>query len=82
MPMQMFTPFVRRTGPGLDLAPSLDGLERILVRLFLRRYVTRCARCDRFAQMQGAARLFARAEAHRDQFAFANVPDGRSVEND
>jgi hypothetical protein len=34
-----------------------DALERFLVLLFLRRYVTYCARRRRFAQMEGAARL-------------------------
>jgi hypothetical protein len=34
-----------------------DELERFLVLLFLRRYVTYCARRRRYAQMEGAARL-------------------------
>ena len=37
--------------------PELDEFERFLVLLFLRRYVTYCARRARFAQMSGAARL-------------------------
>jgi len=36
-----------------------DKLARFLVLLFLRRYVTYCARRRRFASMNGAARLFA-----------------------
>jgi len=38
--------------------PGLDRDERYLVLLFLRRYVTYCARRQRYAQMQGAALLF------------------------
>ena len=37
--------------------PIEDQLERFLVLLFLRRYVTWCARTRRFAAMNGAARL-------------------------
>jgi hypothetical protein len=47
-----------------DFARSLDTLERFLLRVFLRRYVTRCARRRRFAQMQGAARLFRNFPTH------------------
>jgi hypothetical protein len=41
-----------------QLTPSLDADERFLIALFLRRYVTHCARGRRFAQMEGAARLY------------------------
>ncbi len=44
--------------PALGLQPSLDAAEVLLVRLFLRRYVTYCARRRRYAQMNGAANLF------------------------
>jgi len=40
--------------PALGLQPSLDAAEVLLVRLFLRRYVTYCARRRRYAQMNGA----------------------------
>jgi hypothetical protein len=43
----------------LELKPSLDSAEAFLVRLFLRRYVTYCARRGRFAAMNGGARLIA-----------------------
>lgn len=43
--------------PHLEEPPAIDTLERFLVALFLRRYVTYCARRARFAPMQGAARL-------------------------
>jgi len=43
--------------PHLEGPPTIDAVERYLVALFLRRYVTYCARRGRFAQMQGAARL-------------------------
>ena len=45
--------------PHLAAAPRIDATERFLLRLFLRRYVTWCARQRRFAAMEGAARLFA-----------------------
>jgi len=38
---------------------SLRGSERLLLLLFLRRYVTYCARRRQFAAMSGAARLHA-----------------------
>jgi hypothetical protein len=56
MPVTMFTPFGDRTEPPPEFGPSLDGLERFLARLFLRRYITWCARRRRIAAMQGAAR--------------------------
>ncbi len=37
---------------------AIDAIEAFLVRLFLRRYVTYCARRRRFAAMNGAARLW------------------------
>lgn len=42
-----------------ELQPAIDALEASLVRTFLRRYVTYCARRRRFAAMNGAARLLA-----------------------
>ena len=44
--------------PHLATPPAIDAVEAFLVRLFLRRYVTYCARRRRFASMNGAARLF------------------------
>ena len=45
--------------PPVEQPPPIeDQLERFLVLLFLRRYVTWCARRRRFAAMNGAARLF------------------------
>jgi hypothetical protein len=43
--------------PIVQPPPIEDQLERFLVLVFLRRYVTYCARRRRFAQMEGAARL-------------------------
>ena len=56
-----FTPFakLRRDEPSAELRPPLDALEAYLVRVFLRRYVTCCARRRKFAAMNGAARLYA-----------------------
>jgi len=48
----------RISEPPLERHPSLDATELSLVRLFLRRYVTYCARRGRYAQMNGAANLF------------------------
>ena len=41
------------------MPPRIDATERYLLRVFLRRYITYCARRRRFAAMKGAARLFA-----------------------
>ena len=43
--------------PQLEQPPAIDRVERLLLAMFLRRYVTYCARRRRFAQMEGAARL-------------------------
>ena len=43
--------------PHLAQPPAMDHPEAFLVGLFLRRYVTYCARRGRYAQMNGAARL-------------------------
>ena len=45
--------------PHLAKPPTIDIGEAILLQLFLRRYITYCARRGRFAAMNGAARLFA-----------------------
>lgn len=46
-----------------ELAPAIDAAEAFLVAVFLRRYVTYCARRGSFAAMNGAARLFAAIRA-------------------
>ena len=51
-------PFRARTDSPFELAPSLDRLERFPARLFPRRYITWCARRQRFAAMTGAAVLY------------------------
>ena len=43
--------------PHLQTPPAIDAVEAYLVNLFLRRYITQCARRRRYAQMNGAARL-------------------------
>jgi hypothetical protein len=43
--------------PPIEDSSALDELERFLLRVFLRRYVTWCARRRRFAAMEGAAQL-------------------------
>jgi hypothetical protein len=53
--------------PHLERPPAIDTVERFLVALFLRRYVTYCARRGRLAQMQGAARLRREVMASREQ---------------
>jgi hypothetical protein len=44
--------------PPVEDPAALIGLERFLMLIFLRRYVTYCARRRRFPSMNGAARLF------------------------
>ena len=64
--------------PHLAKPPAIDGTESFLAGLFLRRYVTYCARRKRYAQLQGAARLHREiASAHggiRD-----NSPIGQTI---
>ncbi len=43
--------------PHLEQPPTIDRIERFLLAVFLRRYVTYYARRRRFAQMEGAARM-------------------------
>ena len=42
-----------------ELAPAIDASEAFLLTVFLRRYITYCARRGRYAAMNGAAMLFA-----------------------
>jgi len=50
--------YTRSKLPHLDMEPTLDECERLIVRIFLRRYVTYCARRKRYAAMEGAMRLW------------------------
>ena len=50
--------FSERPPEMLATPLAIDGLERFLLLVFLRRYVTYCARCGRYAAMNGTARLF------------------------
>ena len=43
--------------PHLECPSRIDAMECFLTSVFLRRYVTYCARRQRHAQMQGAAQL-------------------------
>lgn len=49
--------------PHLARPPAIDLTEIGLLQLFLRRYVTYCARQGRYAAMNGAVRLFAELKA-------------------
>jgi hypothetical protein len=42
----------------MEKAPAIDRVECVLTALFLRRYITYCARRRRYDEMQGAARLY------------------------
>ena len=68
-PVRMFNPsskliphaeLMQMEEKRLDMQPTVADGERALLCLFLRRYVTWCARARQFARMQGAAAL------HRD----------------
>lgn len=50
--------------PHLARPPAIDELEACLATLFLRRYVTYCARRGRYSQMQGASRLHGEITKH------------------
>ncbi len=47
---------------GVERQPQLSEGERFLTLLFLRRYVTYCARHARWEQIRNAARLYRRIE--------------------
>jgi hypothetical protein len=47
-----------QTNPHLEQPPAIDPAERYLVALFLRRYVTYCARRKCVKQMHAAAGLY------------------------
>ena len=49
---------------SMELSPTLDSDEAWLTRLFLRRYVTFCARRKQYARMEGAAVLLRNSRAH------------------
>jgi hypothetical protein len=49
--------------PELAEPATIDDSESFLARLFLRRYVTFCARRGRYAAMNGAARLYSEIHA-------------------
>ena len=51
--------------PPLEMCPAIDQSERFLTLLFLRRYVTWCARTRRFEQARNAATLWRAALAGR-----------------
>jgi len=60
--MRMFEP-APQINPHLERPPAIDAMECFLTTLFLRRYVTYCARRRRYAPMQGAARLLSEIAA-------------------
>ena len=61
---EMMNAEIRRYTEGApELQPAIDAAEAFLLRVFLRRYVTYCARRRRFAAMNGAARLYAEVSA-------------------
>ena len=55
--------------PHLERPPAINAGECFLTALFLRRYVTYCARRRRYAQMQGAASLYREIAMARDALA-------------
>ena len=55
----------KQIGAQCEHEPQVDQFERILVLLFLRRYITYRARRARFAQMNGAAPLHREVAALR-----------------
>ena len=48
-----------------ELQPAIDAAEAFLLAVFLRRYITYCARRRRYAAMNGAARLYAEIGTRR-----------------
>ena len=60
--------------PHLNRPPTIDAMEYFLKALFLRRYVTYCARRQRYAQMEGAARLLSEFEGSAGALATPREP--------
>ena len=60
---QMMDAELRRYRATAELQPTIDAVEELLLAVFLRRYVTYCARRGRFAAMNGTARLYAEIDA-------------------
>ena len=58
-PMVTHAELMRLLEPQPDMAPALDAGERFLARVFLRRYVTWCARTRRHDCVAGARDLYA-----------------------
>ena len=60
-----FTPYTSLVNAALrrynerppEFGPVIDAAEAFLLAVFLRRYITYCARRGRYAAMNGAARL-------------------------
>ena len=63
--------------PQLTQPPAIDDFEPFLVGLFLRRYVTYCARRQRYAQMEGAARLLSEFDGSAGALATPREPRRR-----
>ena len=61
-----FTPHATQIEMPPARQPTLDALEAFLLQLFLRRYITYCARRRRYAAMNGAARLYAELGERRE----------------
>jgi len=59
--MRIFEP-APQTNPHRGRLPAMDAIERFLTTLFLR-YVTYCARRQRYAQLEGAAPLLSKIVA-------------------
>lgn len=55
--------------PHRERPPAIDASECFLAALFLRRYVTYCARRRRYSQMQGATRLYREIAAATETLA-------------
>ena len=56
-PIMSHAELMRALEPQPDMAPVVDALETFLAQVFLRRYVTWCARSQKLAQIQSAATL-------------------------
>jgi hypothetical protein len=59
-PIMSHAELMRTLEPRPDMAPVVDAMEAFLVRVFLRRYVTWCARARHYDRVPGAAALFRR----------------------
>ena len=70
-PIMSHAELMRALEPQPDMMPAVDAIEALLVRVFLRRYVTWCARTNRHDCVPSVARPY-RSLARADSLHLTN----------